>query len=100
MRVRGGIPLTLVEQEQTEAVRALKRQAKLRESIVPMGPADPRLAALGDWHPPLDQLEGDGKRHHTQALPLEINPQAKGHTQAARPVIPSGWCHPPAEQHD
>jgi superfamily II DNA/RNA helicase len=47
-----GIVVTLVEPGQEREVAFLRRDAGIREAVVPMGPADPRLADLGGWEPP------------------------------------------------
>ncbi len=50
-----GVVVTLVQPLQTHDVNMLRHLAGIREAIVPMGPADPRLHDLGGWQPPLDE---------------------------------------------
>ena len=52
-----GVVVTLVEPEQARDVAALRRQAGLREAVVTMSPADPRLADLAGWQPALEEPE-------------------------------------------
>ncbi len=47
-----GVVVTLVEPGQERDVAFLRRDAGIEEAVVPMGPADPRLADLGAWEPP------------------------------------------------
>lgn len=50
-----GLVVTLVGPEQRRDVDLLRRQAGVREAIVPMTPDDGRLDALADWAPPLEE---------------------------------------------
>jgi superfamily II DNA/RNA helicase len=52
-----GIVVTLVEPGQEREVAFLRRDAGIREAVVPMGPADPRLADLGGWEPPQENAQ-------------------------------------------
>jgi superfamily II DNA/RNA helicase len=49
-----GLVITLVEPGEVRAINQLRREAGVREAVVPMGASDPRLADLGAWMPPLD----------------------------------------------
>ncbi len=51
-----GVVVTLVEPEMAGEVHQLRRQAGLREAVVPMNAQDPRLADLTAWEPPLEEL--------------------------------------------
>jgi superfamily II DNA/RNA helicase len=52
-----GLVVTLVTPRELVDFSALRRWAGLRESIVPMGPDDPRLRDLAGWEPPLDAVQ-------------------------------------------
>ncbi len=49
-----GLVVTLVEPAELRAINHLRREAGVREAVVPMGSTDPRLADLAGWSPPLD----------------------------------------------
>ncbi len=49
-----GVVVTLVGPEQVRAVNVLRREAGVREAVVPMAPGDLRLTDLGAWTPPQD----------------------------------------------
>lgn len=49
-----GVVVTLVGPEQIRAVNLLRREAGVREAVVPMAPGDLRLTDLGAWTPPHD----------------------------------------------
>ena len=63
-----GIVVTLVEPEQARDVARLRREAGIREAVVPMSSDDSRLADLGGWTPPLEPVPaprpagGNGQR--------------------------------------
>ncbi|MCC7365042.1 MAG: DEAD/DEAH box helicase [Dehalococcoidia bacterium] len=50
-----GMVVTLVSPEQVGDVNLLRRQAGVREAIVPVDAGDPRLADLAAWTPPLEE---------------------------------------------
>ncbi|MCK9519343.1 MAG: DEAD/DEAH box helicase [Dehalococcoidia bacterium] len=49
-----GLVVTLVEPEQLRDVNMLRRDAGVREVVVPMRPDDQRLADLAGWEPPTE----------------------------------------------
>jgi superfamily II DNA/RNA helicase len=49
-----GVVVTLVGPEQVRAINVLRREAGVREAVVPMAPGDLRLTDLGAWTPPQD----------------------------------------------
>jgi superfamily II DNA/RNA helicase len=49
-----GLVVTLVSPEQARDVNVLRREAGVREAVVPMAPGDERLRDLAGWEPPLD----------------------------------------------
>lgn len=49
-----GLVVTLVEPAEVRAINHLRREAGVREAVVPMGSADPRLADLAAWTPPME----------------------------------------------
>lgn len=51
-----GLVITLVAPEQLRDVNAMRREANVPEAVVPMEAGDARLADLGAWQPPLDDL--------------------------------------------
>ena len=50
-----GVVVTLVGPEQVRAVNVLRREAGVRDAVVPMAPGDLRLSDLGAWTPPQDE---------------------------------------------
>jgi superfamily II DNA/RNA helicase len=50
-----GVVVTLVQPLQVDDVNLLRRQAGVREAIVPMAPTDVRLHDLAAWTPPIDE---------------------------------------------
>jgi superfamily II DNA/RNA helicase len=50
-----GLVVTLVSPEQMRDVNMLRREAGVREAVVPMAPGDPRLRDLEAWTPPQEE---------------------------------------------
>lgn len=61
----GGLVVTLVEPGEVRAVNQLRREAGVREALVPMGATDPRLADLAAWTPPLEEHAARPGREQT-----------------------------------
>jgi superfamily II DNA/RNA helicase len=50
-----GLVVTLVEPGEVRAINQLRREAGVREAVVPMSATDPRLGDLGAWTPPIEE---------------------------------------------
>ncbi|MFN0094499.1 MAG: DEAD/DEAH box helicase [Dehalococcoidia bacterium] len=56
-----GIVVTLVEASEAKDIHSIRREAGVREAIVPIEPDDPRLADLAGWEPPLEAADAIGR---------------------------------------
>ena len=88
-----GLVVTLVSPEQARDVNVLRREAGVREAVVPMNPGDARLRDLAAWEPPLDdhaatQEPRMGARPHN-GRPWHAN-REPGATQTRR--APRGYA--------
>ncbi len=53
-----GLVVTLVEPGEVRAINQLRREAGVREALVPMSATDPRLGDLAAWTPPIEEHAG------------------------------------------
>jgi superfamily II DNA/RNA helicase len=79
-----GVVVTLVTPAETQEVLALRRDAGVREAIVPMSADDRRLAALAAWSPPLAEPQ-PRRRDVMPARTAPAAPRAAGRNGWGRP---------------
>jgi len=80
-----GLVVTLVSHEQMRDVNILRREAGVREAVVPMSPGDERLGNLAGWAPPLEDLHQRQPREQAPSFrPLEA-PRGRRNNAPWRP---------------
>jgi superfamily II DNA/RNA helicase len=80
-----GLVVTLVQPDEMRDFNFIRRQAGIRQAVVPMGPTDERLADLTSWEPPVEeerparQPQNFGNQGSQQGAPRrEWRPQGGG----------------------
>jgi superfamily II DNA/RNA helicase len=86
-----GLVVTLVSAEQLRDVNLMRREANVAETVVDMAPADPRLADLGAWEPPLE--DHTAPQAPVRRVEPTWNPRADAGSQRRRQ---SNWGRRPA----